>query len=44
MLFRSVRLDDGALVLPGTGLPQGSARQGVVPLVERLQLPEERQQ
>ena len=34
--------DDGALVLPGTGLPQGSARQGVVPLVERLQLPPER--
>lgn len=36
--------DGGALVLPGTGLPQGSARQGVVPRVERLQLPEERQQ
>ena len=35
--------DEGALVLPGTGLPQGSARQGVVPPVERLQLPEERQ-
>ena len=34
--------DDGALVLPGTGLPQGSARQGVVPPVERLQLPPER--
>jgi hypothetical protein len=34
--------DEGALVLPGTGLPQGSARQGVVPPVERLQLPEER--
>jgi predicted nuclease with RNAse H fold len=36
--------DDGALVLPGTGLPQGSARQGVVPPVERLQLPPERDQ
>jgi hypothetical protein len=34
--------DEGALVLPGTGLPQGSARQSVVPPVERLQLPEER--
>ena len=33
--------DDGALVLPGTGLPRGSARQGVVPPVERLQLPPE---
>jgi hypothetical protein len=32
----------GALILPGTGLPQGSARQGVVPLVERLQLPPDR--
>lgn len=31
--------DEGVLVLPGTGLPQGSARQGVVPPVERLQLP-----
>jgi hypothetical protein len=34
--------DDGALVLPGTGLPRGSARQGVVPPVERLHLPPER--
>jgi hypothetical protein len=34
--------DEGVVVLPGTGLPQGSARQGVVPPVERLQLPPER--
>ena len=33
--------DEGVLVLPGTGLPQGSARQGVVPPVERLHLPPE---
>jgi hypothetical protein len=37
-----VRDDNGVVVLPGTGLPQGSARQSVVPPVERLQLPPER--
>jgi hypothetical protein len=34
--------DHGVLVLPGTRLPQDSARQGVVPPVERLHLPPER--
>jgi hypothetical protein len=40
--WRSDASGSSVLVLPGTGLPESLSRQGVVPPVERLQLPPER--